>query len=59
MNPAVNTGHYPKLRVEDRQIHVFLSSTFRDMQKERDVLAKKIFPQLRKLCEERAVTCCG
>jgi hypothetical protein len=45
-----------KIRVEDRQIRVFISSTFRDMQKERDILVRKIFPQLRKLCEERAVT---
>src|SRR5881628_3454508 len=40
----------------DRQIRVFVSSTFRDMQEEQDILIKKIFPQLRKLCEERAVT---
>ena len=40
----------------DRQIRVFISSTFRDMQAERDHLVKFIFPQLRKLCEERAVT---
>lgn len=40
----------------NRQIRVFISSTFRDMQEERDILVKKIFPQLRKLCEERAVT---
>jgi nephrocystin-3 len=41
---------------KERQIRVFVSSTFRDMQVERDILIKKIFPQLRKLCEERAVT---
>ncbi|TFH54313.1 MAG: tetratricopeptide repeat protein, partial [Methanothrix sp.] len=41
---------------KDRVIRVFISSTFRDMQDERDILIKKIFPQLRKLCEERAVT---
>src|SRR5659263_291999 len=41
---------------KDRQIRVFISSTFRDMQDDRDILIKKIFPQLRKLCEERAVT---
>lgn len=41
---------------KDRQIRVFISSTFRDMKDERDLLIKKIFPQLRKLCEERAVT---
>lgn len=40
----------------DRQIRVFISSTFLDMQEERDVLVKKIVPQLRKLCDERAVT---
>ena len=40
---------------QDRQIRVFISSTFRDMQAERDVLVKKVFPQLRKLCEELAV----
>ncbi len=39
-----------------RAIRVFLSSTFRDMQAERDELRKRIFPQLRKLCESRGVT---
>jgi nephrocystin-3 len=41
---------------QDRQIRVFISSTFRDMQAERNLLVKKIFPQLRKICEERSVT---
>ena len=41
---------------EDRVIRVFVSSTFRDMQAERDELVLKIFPQLRRLCEERGVT---
>jgi len=40
---------------DNRVIRVFISSTFCDMQAERDILIKKIFPQLRKLCEERAV----
>lgn len=39
-----------------RHIRVFVSSTFRDMQGERDHLVKFIFPQLRKLCESRGVT---
>ena len=39
-----------------RVIRVFVSSTFRDMQAERDELVKRIFPQLRKLCETRGVT---
>ncbi len=43
-------------QIANRQIRVFISSTFRDMQAERDILIKKIFPQLRKLCEQRAVT---
>lgn len=41
---------------QERQIRVFISSTFRDMQAERDHLVKFIFPQLRKLCESRGVT---
>jgi hypothetical protein len=38
---------------EPRVIRVFVSSTFRDMQAERDELAKFIFPQLREWCEGR------
>jgi len=43
-------------RPQLRAIRVFLSSTFRDMQAERDELRRQIFPQLRKLCESRGVT---
>jgi len=39
-----------------RTVRVFVSSTFRDMQAEREELVKRVFPQLRKLCEERFVT---
>jgi hypothetical protein len=39
-----------------REIRVFISSTFRDMQEEREELAKQIRPQLRRLCESRGVT---
>ncbi len=35
---------------------MFVSSTFRDMQRERDELAKQTFLQLRKRCVERGVT---
>ena len=42
--------------VERREIRVFISSTFRDMQEEREELVKQIFPQLRRLCESRGVT---
>jgi hypothetical protein len=39
-----------------REIRVFISSTFRDMQEEREELVKQIFPHLRRLCESRGVT---
>jgi len=38
-----------------RVIRVFVSSTFRDMVEEREQLAKRVFPALRKLCESRGV----
>ena len=41
---------------QSRVIRVFISSTFRDMQAERDYLVKFTFPELRKLCESRGVT---
>lgn len=40
----------------DRVIRVFVSSTFRDMQAERDELIKQVFPKLRKLCDQRGVS---
>ncbi|HAF61903.1 MAG TPA: hypothetical protein DCK95_06210 [Anaerolineaceae bacterium] len=44
------------METSSRQIRVFISSTFRDMQAERDHLVKFIFPQLRKQCEQRGVS---
>ena len=38
-----------------RVVRVFISSTFRDMQAERDFLVKQVFPELRRRCRERAV----
>ncbi len=38
-----------------RSIRVFISSTFRDMQAEREELVKRVFPELRRRCEERGV----
>lgn len=40
----------------ERVVRVFVSSTFQDMQAEREELVKRVFPRLRKLCEERGVT---
>ena len=41
---------------DNRQIRVFISSTFRDMQDERDELMRKTFPVLRRKAAERDVT---
>lgn len=38
-----------------RVMRVFLSSTFIDMQEEREILVKQVFPALRDRCEERGV----
>lgn len=40
---------------DQRAIRVFVSSTFRDMQAERDELVKRVFPQLRHMCEQRGI----
>ena len=42
--------------IENRHIRVFISSTFQDMQDERDYLMKRTFPELRKIAAERDVT---
>jgi tetratricopeptide (TPR) repeat protein len=42
-------------RSASRTIRVFVSSTFADMQQERDELVKHVFPKLRELCESRGV----
>ncbi|MDQ0291572.1 tetratricopeptide repeat protein [Oligosphaera ethanolica] len=39
----------------DRRIRVFISSTFRDMMRERDEMMAYTWPQLRRLCQERQV----
>jgi len=40
---------------QDRSIRVFVSSTFDDMVGERETLVKRVFPSLRRLCQERGV----
>jgi len=42
-------------QIANRNIRVFISSTFSDMQAERDELVKFVFPQLRSLCDSRGV----
>lgn len=43
-------------QVQNREIRIFVSSTFRDMAQERDLLVKGVFPELRRLCAKRFVT---
>ena len=50
------TEAVPQRSATDRVVRVFVSSTFRDMRAERDELVKHVFPQLRKLCEQRGIT---
>jgi hypothetical protein len=42
--------------LETRQIRIFISSTFKDMQAERGYLVTRVFPELRRYCEERDVS---
>ncbi len=38
------------------EFRLFVSSTFRDLQEEREYLVKKIFPEIRDVCRRRGVT---
>lgn len=38
-----------------RIVKVFVSSTFRDTQEERDLLVKRTFPELRHRCRQRHI----
>ncbi|MFQ5645175.1 MAG: DUF4062 domain-containing protein, partial [Thiogranum sp.] len=40
---------------DDRNIRIFISSTFRDMHAEREELVKYTFPELRRRSRERGV----
>jgi hypothetical protein len=44
------------LSTEDREIRIFISSPFIDMQEERNLMVKKVIPKLRKISGERDVT---
>jgi tetratricopeptide (TPR) repeat protein len=43
----------------NRQVRIFISSTFMDMQEEREELVKFVFPELRRRCRERKVEFVG
>jgi len=42
-------------KMSDGVVRVFVSSTFRDMRRERDVMMGSVFPQVRRWCEKRGV----
>jgi nephrocystin-3 len=46
----------PAPQTDNRRIRVFISSTFRDMKHERELLVKKVFPEMRRICNERFVS---
>lgn len=45
----------PTQNIANREIRVFISSTFRDMHAERDYLISHVFPVIRRACRERQV----
>lgn len=51
--PAPATAAPPT--TADREIKIFISSPFKDMQEERDLLVKRVIPRLKRLCSERDV----
>lgn len=50
---AISSGRSKSL--DSREIRIFISSTFKDMQKDRDEIVKIAIPQLRSICIERDV----
>lgn len=43
------------MKPRPRNIRLFISSTFVDLEKEREYLARKVFPEIRHLCKERGL----
>ncbi|MCK5716802.1 MAG: DUF4062 domain-containing protein, partial [Thiomargarita sp.] len=42
-------------KFENREVRVFISSTFRGMKKEREVLVRHVFPEIHRRCLERGI----
>lgn len=40
---------------QNRSLRLFISSTFKDMKEERELLVKQVFPEVRRLCASRLV----
>lgn len=52
MEPSIPLGEFDPAK---REMRIFISSTFRDMQKIRDVIMCKIFPLMQREADERQV----
>ena len=44
-----------KHSLQGTKVRLFVSSTFRDMQEERNLLVKKVVPDIKRLCRKRGV----
>lgn len=44
--------------ITNRKIRVFISSTFKDMHQEREIIVNKVFPRLRKELKDRMIEIC-
>ena len=53
MSTFTKTGPSP---ADNRHVRVFISSTFRDMHTERDLLVKEVFSERRRKCIRHFVT---
>ena len=51
----MNSQYYQTDFLERRQILLFVSSTFRDLEDERDELVSNVFPRIRAFCRQRSV----
>jgi len=54
-NKKMNVVTTPAQNDSEREIRIFISSPFKDMQAEREIIVKRVIPKLRKLCGERDV----
>lgn len=54
--PSKISLHVRPTKAQTRNARIFVSSTFADMEKEREILLKQVFPKLRKFCNSRGKT---
>src|SRR5438552_4042675 len=54
LHPINSSSDNPMPQTQS-ELRIFISSTFQDLQEEREYLVKKVFPEIRQLCRERGV----